>query len=195
MEVLSTLAQSSYYDNSYYTTTYDSGAAVAVGAGALLFSFIVAVIFYVVFAYFLSRIFKKANVDKPWAAWVPVYNNWKLLEVGGQQGFWAVLAFIPVVNIASAIFMYIAMYNVGLKLNKEGVFVLLAIFLPPVWLIWLALDSSTWDDSKGAPSLAATATPVAPTNTPPTPPSAPTSTPPAAPSDTTPPTPPTFEEV
>ena len=45
------------------------------------------------------------------------------------------------------------MYKIGLKLGKEGAFVLLAIFLPIVWLIWLAVDKSTW---KGA-SLPGTA--------------------------------------
>lgn len=178
MGVLSTLAQSSYYSDSYYTSSVDSSTAFAVGAGFIIFTLILSIAMYLVSGYFLSRIFKKANIDKPWAAWVPVYNNWKLLEIGGQQGFWAVLAFIPLVNIVSAVFMYIAMYNVGLKLQKEGAFVLLAIFLPPVWLIWLALDSSTWDNSQGAPSLATTAAPVAPatpvTPTPPTPPTPPT---------------------
>ena len=90
---------------------------------------------------------------------------WILLELGDQKGFWAVLAIIPFVNIVSAVFMIIAEYNIGLKLGKEGWFVLLAIFLPLVWLIWLAFDKSTW---KG---VAPKATPAATTSaTPPTPP-------------------------
>ena len=171
MGILSTLAQSSYYSDSYYTSSVDSEAAMAASAVFIVIGIIFIVATYVLTAYFLSRIFKKANIDKPWAAWVPVYNNWKLLEIGGQQGFWAVLAFIPLVNIVSAVFMIIAMYNIGLKLQKGTAFVLLAIFLPIVWLIWLALDSSKWDDSKGTPSLAPTATPTAPAS--PTPPAAP----------------------
>ena len=91
------------------------------------------------------QIFKKAGV-KPWIAWVPFYNNWKLLELGGQQGFWAVLAIVPFVNIVAAIFLYIAMFHVGKKFGKDGAFVLLAIFLPFVWLIWLAVDKSKFND-------------------------------------------------
>jgi hypothetical protein len=50
--------------------------------------------------------------------------------------------------------MYIAMYHIGKKLGKDGVFVLLAIFLPIVWLIWLAVDKSKWNDKAStAPSL------------------------------------------
>ena len=145
----------SYY-NSYTTTSYDAdAAAVAAGAavsfGIVFFIFFIAM--YVVMALCLMQIFKKAGV-KPWIAWVPFYNNWKMLEIGGQQGFWAILAIIPFVNIVSAIFMYIAMYNIGLKLHKDGVYVLLAIFAAPVWFIIMALDKTPWDESKGAPSLA-----------------------------------------
>lgn len=145
------------YNDSYYTTTtttsVDPAAALAITAGAITFSLIVAVIAYVVGALLLSRIFKKAGV-KPWIAWVPFYNTWKLLEIGGQQGFWAVLAIIPIVNYVSLVFMYIAMYHIGKKLGKSGSFVLLAIFLPIVWLIWLAVDQSKWNDKAStAPSL------------------------------------------
>jgi len=97
-------------------------------------------------ALLLSRIFKKAGIEG-WKAWVPVYNSWTLLEMGDQPGFWAVMAFVPVLNIAAIVFMIIAMYNIGLKFGKEGAFVLLAIFVPIAWYIWLAVDSSKWKGS------------------------------------------------
>lgn len=149
MSVLSLLAQSYYYNNPY---AYDAGTS-AVAAGAILtlilFGLVLSVAFYVASAILLGRIFKKAGIE-PWKAWVPVYNNWILLELGDQKGFWAVLAIIPIVNIVAAVFMYIAMYNIGLKFGKEGAFVLLAIFLPLVWFIWLAVDNSTWKKPKRA---------------------------------------------
>ena len=147
MNILSLFGEAS----SYYTTTQSSDVSDAAAAGiatvVILFSLLFAALIYVGWSYCLGRIFKKAGVES-WKAWVPVYNNWVLLELGDQQGFWAVLALVPVVNIVSAVFMYIAYYNIGLKLGKEGAFVLLAIFVPVVWVIWLAFDSSTW---KGAP--------------------------------------------
>lgn len=144
---MTTLAQMTY-DNSYYTTyytnDYDIGPAIIAG---LVIGFWVGIAAYVISAIFLGMIFKKAG-EPAWKAWVPIYNAWTLLKLGGQNGIWAVLALIPVVNIVSAIFMYIAMYYVGKKLGKPDAFVLLAIFLPVVWLIWLAVDSSTWKDAK-----------------------------------------------
>lgn len=152
MNTLLQFAQSSY-DYTYTTTSSSSSVDPAAAAGAFVFFLIFAAAAYVLTALFLGRIFKKAGVPA-WVAWVPFYNSWKLLEIGGQQGFWAILAILPVVQIVSAIFMYIAMYNIGLKLGKPGAFVVLGIFLPIVWLIWLAVDNSTWNESLGAPSRA-----------------------------------------
>jgi len=174
MNIATLFGQSSYYDGStYYSTTSTTDPAVAAAAALAMLGFVFAItaVVYVVSSIFLSRIFKKAGVEG-WKAWVPVYNSWTLLEMGGQKGFWAVLALIPFVNIVSAVFMYIAMYHIGLKLQKDGAFVLLAIFLPLVWMIWLAVDKSTW---QGAPAGTAAQpvkpiTPAADQTTPPTPP-------------------------
>jgi hypothetical protein len=138
-----------------YNYTYDNaGGDVAMSAagaaflGAFFLFMLVAIIAsYAVGAFLLGRLFKKAGIPQ-WTAWVPIYNTWKLLEMGGQQGFWAVLALIPFVNFVSIIFMYIAMYDIGKKLGKEGWFVVLAIFVPIVWLIWLGFDDSKWPADK-----------------------------------------------
>lgn len=156
MGILSTIAQSEYYYDSYYDSNYstaDADTAAAIGLVFGLLFFLFAIALYVLTALCLMRIFKKAGV-KPWIAWVPFYNNWKLLEIGGQQGFWAVLSIIPFVNIVSSVFMYIAMYHIGLKFGKEGYYVILAILVTPVWFILLAIDKEPWNDSLGAPSLA-----------------------------------------
>lgn len=163
----------SMYDTSLYDTTstqLSPEAATGIAIGFIIFGIIAFLVSYAVSAFLLSRIFKKAGVE-PWKAWVPVYNNWVMLEIGGQKGFWAVIALIPFVGIISIVFMYIAMYNIGLKLGKESWFVLLAIFLPLVWLIWLAFDKSTWN-STAAPAAAPSVppqTPAGPSSTPPAP--------------------------
>lgn len=127
------------------TGNVDVNADVAIAIffgfmGIFIFAFVIS---YVISAFLLSRIFKKAGVKES-IAWIPFYNVWKFLELGGQQGFWAVLYLIPIVNIVSMVFTYIAMYHVGLRLQKEGWFVLIGIFFPLVWLIWLGFDDSKW---------------------------------------------------
>lgn len=113
----------------------------------LLFILAIVVIAYVLGAFLLSRIFKKAGVES-WKAWVPIYSSWVVLELGGQKGFWAVLGLVPFLNIVSGIFMLIAMYHIGVRFGKDGAFVLLAIFIPIVWYAWLAFDSSTWNGPR-----------------------------------------------
>ena len=155
MHFTSLLAQAA--DTYQYSTDTSNSTASAAAAGVFALVFALgAIIVYVLFSYMLGRIFKKAGVEA-WKAWVPVYNVWIMLELGGQAGWWAILAFVPFINIAAAVMQYIAMYRIGLRLGKEGWFVLLAIFLPIVWVAWLAFDNSTWHSD---------ATPVAPTQTP-----------------------------
>ena len=161
MNILTQLAQSStYYYDSYSTsgstlTEAEATALASLMFGAFVFSLFLALISYVVMAVGLMKIFNKAGVA-PWIAWVPFYNSWKMLEIGEQKGFWAVLAIIPVVNVVSTVFMYIAMYHIGKKFGKEGAFVLLAIFLPAVWVLWLGFDKSTWNETPStAPSVSA----------------------------------------
>ncbi|MDN5274928.1 MAG: hypothetical protein JWP06_829 [Candidatus Saccharibacteria bacterium] len=141
MNFVSLFAQSYYYPQD--VATPDSATSAGIAIFFFLFMFATIVISYAITSFLFSRIFKKAGVES-WKAWVPVYSSWILLELGGQKGYWAVLALIPVVNIASVIFMFIAMYHIGLNFGKEGVFVLLAILLPIVWCIWLAFDNSIW---------------------------------------------------
>ncbi len=148
MTFISHLAQA--YTNYHYmygnhggdTYTYEN-IDPALLAGVLLFMGIFSLLAYAVTAWFLSRIFIKAGVPA-WIAWVPFYNLWKLLELGDQQGFWAVLIVVPFIGYVSLVFIFIAAYRIGLKFGKGSWWVLLAIFVPIVWLALLAFDHSKW---------------------------------------------------
>lgn len=158
MTGLTPLAQAAqYYDQTYMTTTTTVDTSSGAFFLVILLSLLFLIVNYVVYSYFLGRVFKKAGVAG-WKAWIPVYSTWITLELGGQKGFWAVLLLVPFVNIAASVFLYIAMYQIGVNFGKDGVFVLLAIFLTLVWVIWLALDKSTW---QPAGSIATQASPAA----------------------------------
>jgi hypothetical protein len=109
----------------------------------ILFIVALGLIGYAIYAWILGRIFHKAGISKT-IAWIPFYNNWKLLELGDQQGFWSILLFIPIINYVATVFLYIAQYRIGLKFGKAGWWVVLAIFIPFIWLILLAFDQSKW---------------------------------------------------
>lgn len=99
---------------------------------------------YLFYSLALTFIFKKAGL-KAWPAWVPIFNVWRLLQLGGQKGWWVLIGLIPIVGtIIYLVFLIIAGIKIQTALGKPGVFYLLAIFLTPVWYGLLAWDSSTW---------------------------------------------------
>lgn len=90
------------------------------------------VVGYLLMALSLSSLFAKVGVET-WIAWVPVYNYWKWLELGGQRGWLSLLVLIPYGSIVTAVFLYIGMYRTGLAFRRGGGFLVLGIFLPFVW--------------------------------------------------------------
>ena len=139
---------------------YDSGAAVAALFGLVVVGFILAIAGYVLSSLFLMKIFEKAGVTGKWRAWVPVYNSMVFLKLGDLSpwlilyaaGGAIVLSWIPVLNIFAGLFslaatvvMVLAAYRVGQKLQKDGAWVALYIFLSIVWLGIAAFDKSRWN--------------------------------------------------
>ena len=147
---MSVLTQFAVYDNGVNDST-SAVPAVLIGAIAL-FILAISVLIYLIHAYLLARLFKKAGVEA-WKAWIPIYQYWPLLEMGGQRGFWAIFLLIPLVNLVSGVFIYIAMYHIGVTLGKEKWFVLIGISTPLLWVGWLGLDGSKWPSKKKAVSV------------------------------------------
>ena len=102
-------------------------------------------IVYVYYSLAVMSIFRKAGL-KAWPAWVPVFNVWRILQLGGQKGWWVLVGIIPIVGtILYVVFLIIAGVKIQTAFGKPGIFYLLAILLTPVWYGILAWDSSTWN--------------------------------------------------
>ncbi|WP_426183756.1 large exoprotein [Microbacterium sp. TWP3-1-2b2] len=139
-------------DNYYY----DTGAAAAALLITIVISLLFAAIGYVLTSLFLMKIFEKAGVQGKWRAWVPVYNSMIFLKLGDISP-WLILYCIGgavllswigigvVFSIAAGVLMILAAYRVGQKLQKEGAWVVLYIFLSIVWLGINAFDKSRWN--------------------------------------------------
>jgi len=134
------------------------------GAGLALFGvlFFILTIFalaaYVLGSWFLMKIFDKAGVQGGWRAWVPVYNLMIFSKLGDLSpwlvlygiGVSFVLGFIGLGWLGSlAVFVVtlLAAWRVGLKLQKEAVWLVLYFFLPLVWLGILGFDRSRWNQA------------------------------------------------
>jgi hypothetical protein len=118
--------------------------AVAIGIGILI-----SLAIYVVSGIAYMKLFRKVGVE-PWAAWVPFFNNWRLLEVGGQEGWFAVLSIVPFGSYVAAVFIGIAGHKIGAAFRKDGGWTVLFIFLPFVWAWLLANDPQPYEPQNMA---------------------------------------------
>lgn len=112
--------------------------AYAIFLGAIL------LIGYVLTGITLSMFFGKVGVSRG-IAWVPIYNYWKWLEVGGQHGALALLSLIPYGGIVTTIFLAIGMYRIDIAFRKDSSWVVLGIFLPWLWCILLARREEVYE--------------------------------------------------
>ncbi|MEJ1156364.1 MULTISPECIES: large exoprotein [Microbacterium] len=142
------------------TTYYDYDDASGLLAFYLVlipFLLILALAGYIIFSIFLMKIFEKAGVKGKWRAWVPVYNTmifsklgdlspWLILIAAGAAIF---LSWIPVIGqlfgLAAFLVTLLAAWRVGLKLQKEAVWLILYFFLSIVWYGINAFDKSRWN--------------------------------------------------
>lgn len=108
-------------------------AAVAGVAVTLL----TAVALYVWTALALAGVFRKSGVET-WKAWVPVLNTWTVLTLGGQAGWWSVVALVPVVNIVAVVMLLMAIDVINRRFGRGSALTVLAFFFYPVWASILA---------------------------------------------------------
>ncbi|CAN5187752.1 hypothetical protein BH11ACT2_BH11ACT2_10480 [soil metagenome] len=118
------------------TTGAIIGVIIVVYLLVFAFALVVAIALYVVTAIAYSRLFRKVGIEG-WIAWVPYYNTWKALELGGQPGWLALLSLVGG-GIVTSVFRYIGMWRTGIAFRKDAGFLVLGIFLPFVWAFLLA---------------------------------------------------------
>ena len=157
------------YDNYYYDggDYYSSNVSPAETAGILGFilaylGFIILLLIgiYVLTSIAKMKIFKKAGLPG-WKAWVPIYGEWKFLELGGYNGALIFLAFIPFFGvIALLVATCLAANEISKKLDKSDIFILFPLgvitggITTIIWYYIAGFSNSTWNDSLGKPSLA-----------------------------------------
>ncbi|SDH41984.1 DUF5684 domain-containing protein [Microbacterium pygmaeum] len=141
---------------------YGTGYALAWLFVILPVVLIFAVIGYVLTSWFLMKIFEKAGVQGKWRAWVPIYNTLIFVKLGDLNPWWllilwvagGVLSWVPVLGnlilLAAFVYTLLAAWRVGLKLQKEAVWLILYFFLSIVWLGINAFDKSRWNTAVPA---------------------------------------------
>lgn len=146
--------------------SYETHGDPAVAVGFAIFGLFISLITYVWFGIAGSKLFKKVGYKNPWAAWVPVYNTYALLEVGNQQGKWAIfyvvaalLQIIPFLGtllylVATVFFIIVLVYayiNINKGFGKEVTgWTVFAVFLQLIWMTILAFGNTNHYDARRA---------------------------------------------
>ncbi|MEC8762904.1 MAG: DUF5684 domain-containing protein, partial [Actinomycetota bacterium] len=152
-----------------------SGAAAGLmGAGivVILVAILIPLGIYIWTALALGAVFTKAG-EPVWKAWVPVVNTWTLYELGGKPGFWALLAFLPIVNIVAFVFLIISIDTVNKRFGRGSGLTVLAVFLFPIWASILGWGSSRLLSGPLRPAYPTGQMPSDPPAAPPAPPTSP----------------------
>jgi Family of unknown function (DUF5684) len=121
-----------------------AGVFFVIWFGFLAFTALIVVVVYVLNGFAFMRLFRKVGIE-PWAAWVPIFNNWRILELGGQPGWLSLLALVSPGGIVTAVFEAIGSHRVGIAFRKPNSYVVLFIFLPFVWAFILGADSEVYE--------------------------------------------------
>lgn len=104
------------------------------------------------------KVFVKAG-QPGWAAIIPFYNMYVLLEIVREPRWWMIMFFIPFVNI---VFLVLTCLELASRFGKEVVFGLGLIFLPFIFFPILGFDVSTYTPPGGPPTPSAPAPPPPP---------------------------------
>jgi uncharacterized membrane protein YhaH (DUF805 family) len=161
-----------------YTTSYSTSTSGALDPAVTLFILALYLVVFIGVIAGMWKVFTKAG--KPgWAAIVPFYNTYTMLEIAGRPGWWLLLFFVPGVQLIIAILIGIDIAKSFGKSAAFGVFGL-GIF-SFVGYPMLGFGKATYQGANPTNLSATTAAPVAApvVAAPPTPPTPPT-TPPAA---------------
>lgn len=104
----------------------------------------VAVIFYIAVVVFLIasmwKVFVKAG-QPGWAAIVPIYNIYIMLQIAGRPGWWLLLMFVPLVNFVVQI---IVALDIARNFGKTTGFGVGLILLSPIFYPILGFGSATY---------------------------------------------------
>jgi len=130
-------------DSDYNDTAAILGIIFLVYGFIFLVAAVIAIAYYVVMSIALSRLFRKVGIEG-WIAWIPIYNTWKWLELGGQPGWLSLLSLVSPAGIVTSVFLYVGMHRTGIAFRKDAAFLVLGIFLPFVWAFMLSSDKEQY---------------------------------------------------
>lgn len=110
-----------------------SGSGVALAALMLVGIWsLVGLLIYVWYLWALARLFPSLGLPAA-HGWIPVFNQWRLIERGGFPGWLVLLMFLPAVNIVVVVVTIIAIHRINQENNQGASMTVLGALIPPLW--------------------------------------------------------------
>lgn len=137
----------------YYDYGYDYGYELGSNMNELSPMAIAIIVFFSIIALALAitqlvgewKTYKKAG-RHGWAAIIPFYREWTMLEVGGQHGAYIFFMFIPFVgSIVFLVFQIMALLEIAKRFGKDTGFGILSIFFPWITFPILGLSDAKYN--------------------------------------------------
>lgn len=113
----------------------DYGTTSQLGAGFFLVYGIWSLVglgVYVWYLWALSRLFPYLGLPSGWG-WIPVWNQWQLIQRGGLPGWLALFMLVPGLGIVTLVVSIIAIHRINSEFGKGAGFTVLGAFIPPLW--------------------------------------------------------------
>ena len=101
--------------------------------------------FIILFIASFWKVFEKAG-QPGWAAIVPIYNIYVMLQIGGKPGWWLLLMLIPFVNLVVGIILYI---DIAKRFGKSDGFGIGLMFLGFIFWPMLAFGDAVYQGGNG----------------------------------------------
>lgn len=108
----------------------ESGGSAAVVIIMLVW-LLIAVGILVWYLWAMARLFPRIGL-KSTDGWIPIWNQWKLLERVGLPGWIVLLSFVGL-GIIPTIMLIIAMHRLGREYGAGTGYTVLGVFIPPLW--------------------------------------------------------------
>lgn len=107
------------------------------GLGGALFAVIgiwsvIAIGFYVWYLWALARLFPYIGLPAA-HGWIPVWNQWRVIERGGLPGWIVLLGFIPGLGIAVLVISIIAIHRINQEHGEGAGMTVLGALIAPLW--------------------------------------------------------------
>ena len=80
-----------------------------------------------------------------WKSLIPIYNFWVLFQIAGKPGWYALLLWVPILNVILLMFMYI---NISKAFGKSGSHALGLLLSNRIFTIILGFDNSVYDKNN-----------------------------------------------